>query len=90
MSISNCRLTSTSANTLQEFVTNLESILHSTGNIRIRQACCLHLVRNFTGHHFDPSNSVISSSGRSFYTMYNNALVYILSAIMYLKHIGGI
>lgn len=81
---------STSANDLQEFVNNLENILTNANNAELRRVYCLHLVRNFTGHHFDPSDRVTSPDGRTFFDMYESALVNALSAILYFKHINAI
>ena len=81
---------STSANDLQEFVDNLEGILNNANSADLRRVYCLHLVRNFTGHHFDPSDTAISVGGQSFFDMFELALMNILSAILYFKHINAI
>ena len=80
----------TSANDLQAFVNNLENILNNSNSPEIRRVYCLRLVRNFTGHHFDLSDTIVSQSGNSFFDMYKPALVNILSAILYFKHINAI
>jgi hypothetical protein len=80
----------TSANNLQELVNNLENIINHATGPEIRRICCLHLIRNFTGHHFDLSETVISPSGRSFFDMYSPSLVHVLSSILYLDHINEI
>lgn len=80
---------STQANSLPDCLRNLDDILAYSDPV-IRRIYCLHLVRNFTGHHFDPSERVVSPSGESFFDMYETILVTVLSAILYFKHIGAI
>lgn len=80
----------TVANNLQEFVNNLENILNDDRNPEIRRICCLHLIRNFTGHHFDLNDNTVTANGRSFFDMYKASLVNVVSAILYLSHIGEI
>jgi len=48
----------TGANDIQEFLNNLEHILDNATSVELRHVYCLHLVRNFTGHHFDLSETV--------------------------------
>jgi len=74
------------ANSLQAFVDNLEQILNTSPNAEIRRMCCLHLVRNFTGHHFDVAAHVVSANGNEFFTLYEATLTNIVSAILYLAH----
>ncbi len=81
---------STSANDLQEFVDNLENILTNANNAELRRVYCLHLVRNFTGHHFDLSDRVTSPGSRTFFDMYEVVLVNVLSAILYFEFINAI
>ncbi|MFH0803114.1 MAG: hypothetical protein V2A78_12125 [bacterium] len=78
------------ANSLQEFVNNLEAILNNAKSPEIRRTYCLLIVRNFTGHHFDLSEKIISPSGKSFFDMYAPSLTNILSAVLYFKHINVI
>jgi hypothetical protein len=80
----------TNANNLKEFVDNLENILSNASSPEIRRVYCLRLVRNFTGHHFDLSHSIVSPNGQSFFDMYETTLTNILSAILYFKHINVI
>lgn len=78
------------ANNLQDFVNNLEIILSNGDSPELRRISCLHLIRNFTGHHFDLADSIVSPSGKSFFDMYDRSLVNVLSAILYLYDIGEI
>jgi hypothetical protein len=80
----------TNANDLQAFVNNLQNILNNSNSPEIRRVYCLRLVRNFTGHHFELSDTVVSQSGNSFFDMYKSALINVLSAILYFKHINAI
>lgn len=89
-SVSHSQSLNTGANNLQEFVDNLETILNNANSPEIRRVYCLRLVRNFTGHHFDLSNVIVSQNGKSFFDMYESALTNILSAILYFKHINVI
>jgi hypothetical protein len=75
----------TGANNLYEFLSNLENILTNAISPEIKRIYCLHLVRNFTGHHFDISSHVRLSDGRELFDMYNTVLVNIISAILYLR-----
>jgi hypothetical protein len=79
-----------SANDLQELVNNLEYILNNVSSVEVRRVYCLHSVRNFTGHHFDLSENIVSPTGRTFFEMYETTLNNILSAILYFKHISAI
>ncbi|MDY7080765.1 MAG: hypothetical protein SXV54_28110 [Chloroflexota bacterium] len=81
---------SSSANDLQEFVNNLENILNNANSTESRRIYCLHLVRNFTGHHFDLSETITSPSGLSFFDMYETVLVNVLSVLLYFEHIDAI
>jgi hypothetical protein len=74
------------ANSLVDFLNNLENIFQTSPSPEIRRIYCLHLVRNFTGHHFDVSSAVISNQGNEFFDLYENTLVNILSAILYFAH----
>jgi hypothetical protein len=76
------------ANSLSEFLNNLETILHAGLPPEIRRIYCLHLVRNFTGHHFDISTNVVSATGNEFFSLYEETLINILSAVLYLAHEG--
>lgn len=80
----------TSANDLQELVNGLEYILDNAVNAELRCVYCLHLVRNFTGHHFDLSETATSPRGGTFFGMYETSLTSVLCAIMYFKHIAEI
>jgi hypothetical protein len=74
------------ANSLTEFLNNLEAVLQGTLSPEIRRIYCLHLVRNFTGHHFDVSSHVVSANGNEFFALYEAALNNILSAILFLAY----
>jgi len=78
------------ANNLQDFVNGLENTLNNAISPEIRRVYCLHLIRNFTGHHFDLTDTTVSANGRSFFDMYSVALVNVLAAILYLHHVGEI
>jgi hypothetical protein len=78
------------ANNLQDFVNNLEDILSNANSPELRRIHCLYLIRNFTGHHFDLTDTTVSANGRSFFDMYSVAHVNVLAAILYLFHIGEI
>jgi len=80
----------TGANDIQEFLINLEDILDKAASAELRRVYCLHLVRNFTGHHFDLSETVTSPKGRTFFDMYEAVLTNILAVVMYFKHINVI
>lgn len=77
---------SVSANSLVDFLNNLEIILQTSPSSEIRRVYCLHIVRNFSGHHFDISSLVKSNQGNELFDLYENALVNILSAILYFAH----
>jgi hypothetical protein len=50
----------------------------------------LALIRNFTGHHFDISDTAQSPSGKTFFPdLYEIALQNVLLAFLYLKNIGA-
>lgn len=76
---------SVSANSLLEFLDNVENILQQSSSPEICRIYCFHLVRNFTGHHFDVSSQVISSSGKEFFDLYEHILVNVLSTILYFE-----
>lgn len=78
------------ANNLQDFVNGLENTLNNSISPEIRRIYCLHLIRNFTGHHFDLTDTIVSPSGKTFFDMYTASLVNVLSAILYLYHAGEI
>ena len=82
--------TKAKAGNIQEFLNNLEYILQKTASAQLRHVYCLYLVRNFTGHHFDLSETVKSPNGKTFFDMYEVTLTNILSAIMYFKHTNSI
>jgi tetratricopeptide (TPR) repeat protein len=79
----------TKASNIQEFLNNLEPILEND-KATLRYVYCLHLVRNFTGHHFDLSETITSPKGRTFFELYETVLTNILSAVMYFKSIDAI
>jgi hypothetical protein len=72
------------ANSLQEFVNNLEQILNTAPSPEIRRIYCLYLVRNFTGHHFDVSSHIRTPNGKEFFDIYEATLTNIVAAIVYL------
>ncbi len=72
------------ANSLQEFVNNLEHILVTAASPEIRRIYCLYLVRNFTGHHFDVSSHTHTPNGKEFFDLYEATLTNIVAAILYL------
>jgi hypothetical protein len=76
----------TGANSLVEFLNNLEHILNASPSPEVRRIYCLHLVRNFTGHHFDVSSQVLSATGKEFFDLYEVTLSNILAAVLYLAH----
>jgi hypothetical protein len=80
------------ANSLSQFLERLEGIFDNTdeNDIQIRWVHCLHLLRNFTGHHFAHSEDEKSPKGRTFFGLYENVLSNVLSAILYLKLIKAI
>jgi hypothetical protein len=80
---------STRANSLTEFLNNLEPILNTTASPEIRRVYCLHLVRNFTGHHFDVSSHIRSINGHDFFDLYEKTIKNILSAILYFAEKGA-
>lgn len=80
----------TGTNNLQDFVNRLELNLNNAASPEMRRIYCLHLIRNFTGHHFDLVVSVVSAGGKSFFDMYDSSLVNVLSAILYLFDLGEI
>ncbi|MBN1679534.1 MAG: hypothetical protein JW966_04530 [Anaerolineae bacterium] len=73
------------ANSLAKFLSHFENIKTRAETPQLRWAHCLHLVRNFTGHHFKPSESEAS-----FFEKYEEMLVMVLSAILYFKSIDVI
>lgn len=75
-----------SAQSLIDFLENLENIMQTSPSPEIRRIYCLHLVRNFTGHHFDVSSHIRSNRHHEFFDLYESALVNILSAILYFAH----
>lgn len=78
------------AENLQALLDNLEDILYNASSPEIRRIYCLHLIRNFTGHQFDLSDGVTSPTGRTFFDLFDDVLVNVLSAILYLKFINEI
>lgn len=72
------------ANSLQDFVNNVERILISASSPEIRRIYCLHLVRNFTGHHFDVSSQARTPNGQEFFDLYGATLTNIVAVIIYL------
>lgn len=80
----------TGANNSRDFVNNLENIFTNSNSPEILKIYCLWLVRNFTGHHFDLSETIVSQNGNSFFDMYERALKNIVSALLYLRNINAI
>ncbi len=78
------------ADKLEDFLNHYEEIMRKSTQFELRFSHCIHLIRNFTGHHFDVSDNVFSKSGKSFNDIFESALDYILAAFMYLKHINAI
>lgn len=80
----------TSSNDINKFLENLENIFDTAASAELRRVYCLHLVRNFTGHHFSLSNIATSPKGKTFFEMYDSSLINVLSTILYFKHINEI
>ncbi|NDJ75197.1 MAG: hypothetical protein GYB65_02970 [Chloroflexi bacterium] len=78
------------ANTLRQFLQRIEKVYIDSKDGPLQWSHCLHLVRNFTGHHFDPSNNITSTSGKSFFDWYEKILESIFSALLYFERIGVI
>lgn len=78
------------ANNLQDFLNHIENIQNDSRNNQICWVYFVRLIRNFTGHHFEINNTVISINGKSFSDLYETALDNVISALLYLKHINAI
>ncbi len=78
------------ADNLKEFLNHLEKILNIAQTPELRMAHCIHLIRNFTGHHFDIQEYIVSASGKSFGDYYEIALENVISTLLYFKHINAI
>jgi hypothetical protein len=78
------------ANSLQEFVERLDCVLNLAGADVVQQASCVYLIRNFTGHHFEISNQVMSSTLKTLFNMYEPALEKVILFIFHLCHIKAI
>ncbi len=78
-----------SANDVDEFLRNVEMNLNIT-DAKSRRIHFLHLVRNFTGHHFELGDGAVSPSGKTFFNdLYPKTLTNVLAAIMYLENISA-
>jgi hypothetical protein len=72
------------ANSLQDFVNKVEHILITAPSPEIRRIYCLHIVRNFTGHHFDVSSHIRTPNGHEFFDLYSATLTNTVATIFYL------
>lgn len=81
---------STFAWSLKDFLEKLEALAKEVSYER-RWLCHLLLVRNFTGHHFDVTDGVLSPTNQPFFpNLYEAALRNVLLALLYLIHIGAL
>jgi hypothetical protein len=70
-----------------EFLHNFEGISNSGRSDEAKRLHYLCLIRNFTAHHLDISETVASLSGNQFFdNYYETAFVNVLAALLYLKH----
>jgi hypothetical protein len=79
------------ADSLPDFLNNLEDILNNATSPELRWIHSLYLVRNFTGHHFDITETVTSKSGKSFFKhLYVDTMKSVIMALLYLKHMNEV
>lgn len=74
---------------LLEFLNRFENILTNAKKPELLWLHSTLLIRNFTGHHFDITQTTTSSNGNTFSALYRDMIENVILALLYLRHIDA-